>query len=85
MMTIITALEAGNMNDVVTVSPNAANTEGSSMELAGAEKMKLQDMLYGVALVSGNDATVAIAEHIAGSVSNFAKLMNKTRLTILVH
>ena len=75
MMTIITALEAGNMNDVVTVSPNAANTEGSSMELVGAERMKIQDLLYGVALVSGNDATVAIAEHIAGSVSNFAKLM----------
>ena len=75
MMTIITALEAGNVNDIVTVSPNAANTEGSSMDVLVTEQLKMQDMLYGVALVSGNDATVAIAEHISGSISNFAKLM----------
>ena len=75
IMTIITALEAGNINDIVTVSPNAANVEGSSMDLLVAERMKMQDLLYGVALVSGNDATVAIAEHISGSVSNFARLM----------
>ncbi|MBC8015981.1 MAG: D-alanyl-D-alanine carboxypeptidase [Sporomusaceae bacterium] len=75
MMTIITALEAGNVKDIVTVSPNSANTEGSSMDLLVTERLKMQDMLYGVALVSGNDATVAIAEHISGTVSNFAKLM----------
>ncbi|MBP2629137.1 MAG: Serine-type D-Ala-D-Ala carboxypeptidase [Firmicutes bacterium] len=75
MMTIITALESGKVNDIVTVSPNAANTEGSSMDVTVGERLKMQDMLYGVALVSGNDATVAIAEHISGSVSNFAKLM----------
>ena len=75
IMTIITALEAGNINDIVTVSPNAANVEGSSMDLLVAERLKMQDLLYGVALVSGNDATVAIAEHISGSVSNFAGLM----------
>ena len=75
MMTIITALEAGNINDIVTASPNAVNTEGSSMDVTVGERLKMQDMLYGVALVSGNDATVAIAEHISGSVSDFAKLM----------
>lgn len=75
MMTLITALEAGNLNDIVTVSPNSANTEGSSMDLMLMDRLKMHDLLYGVALVSGNDATVAIAEHISGSVSNFAKLM----------
>ncbi len=75
MMTIITALEAGNVSDVVTASPNAAATEGSSMDLLVAERLKLQDMLYGVALVSGNDAAVAVAEHISGSVGEFARLM----------
>jgi D-alanyl-D-alanine carboxypeptidase (penicillin-binding protein 5/6) len=75
MMTIITALEDGKLDDTVTTSSNAANTEGSSMYLLAAEQLKLRDMLYGVALVSGNDAAVAIAEHIAGSVGNFAKLM----------
>lgn len=75
IMTIITALESGKVKDMVTISPNAANTEGSSMDVIVGERLKMQDMLYGVALVSGNDATVAIAEHISGSVSNFAKLM----------
>lgn len=75
IMTIITALEAGNTNDVVTVGASAANTEGSSMGLAPDEKIKLEDLLYGLALVSGNDAAVAIAEHISGSVGKFAGLM----------
>lgn len=77
IMTIITALESGKINDIVTASPNAANTEGSSMGLFVAEQLKMQDMLYGVALVSGNDAAVAIAEHISGSVADFAKLMTE--------
>jgi D-alanyl-D-alanine carboxypeptidase (penicillin-binding protein 5/6) len=75
MMTIIAALEEGKLDDMVTTSFNAANTEGSSMYLLAAERLQLKDMLYGVALVSGNDAAVAIAEHIAGSTANFAKLM----------
>ena len=77
IMTIITALEAGNINDIVTVGPNAVNTEGSSMGLLVAERMKMQDLLYGVALVSGNDAAVAVAEHISGSVAGFAGLMTE--------
>jgi D-alanyl-D-alanine carboxypeptidase (penicillin-binding protein 5/6) len=75
MMTIITALEDGNLNDMVTISANAANTEGSSMYLRAAERLRLLDMLYGVALVSGNDAAVAIAEHLDGSVDRFARRM----------
>ena len=75
MMTIITALEDGNLNDMVTTSANAANTEGSSMYLRAAERLRLLDMLYGVALVSGNDAAVAVAEHLDGSVDRFAKRM----------
>ena len=62
MMTIITALEDGNLNDLVTTSANAANTEGSSMYLRPQERLRLLDMLYGVALVSGNDAAVAVAD-----------------------
>ncbi|MEN6412249.1 MAG: D-alanyl-D-alanine carboxypeptidase family protein [Veillonellales bacterium] len=77
MMTLILALENGSMDDVVTVSDNAANTEGSSMELAAGEQLKLRDLLYGIALVSGNDATVAVAEHLSGSVENFARLMTQ--------
>lgn len=75
MMTLIVALEHGNLNDVVTTSPNAAGTEGSSLWLNPGEQLKLKDMLYGMMLVSGNDATVAVAEHISGSVDKFAALM----------
>ena len=75
IMTLLVALENGNLDDMVTVSANAAQTEGSSLWLEPGERMKLSDLLYGMMLVSGNDATVAVAEHIAGSVDAFAKLM----------
>jgi len=75
MMTLIVALENGNLDDIVTVSKNASTTEGSTLWLEPGEKMKLSDLLYGMMLISGNDATVAVAEHIAGSVDAFAKLM----------
>ena len=75
MMTLIVALEQGNFNDLVSASANAANTEGSTLWLTVGERMKLYDMLSGMMLVSGNDATVAIAEHIAGSVAKFARIM----------
>lgn len=75
IMTLITALEYGKLDDVVTASENAASTEGSSLWLESGEQLTLLDMLYGVMLISGNDATVAVAEHISGSVENFAKQM----------
>lgn len=77
MMTLIVALEHGNLNDIVTTSQNAANTEGSSLWLSQGEKLKMAEMLYGMMLLSGNDATVAVAEHISGSVEKFAKLMTE--------
>lgn len=77
IMTLITALETGNVNDIVTASPNAAQTEGSSLWLTAGESLTMLNMLYGMMLVSGNDATVAVAEHIAGSVPAFARLMTE--------
>lgn len=77
IMTLIVALEKGNVDDIVTASEYASQTEGSTMWLSPGEKMKMLDLLYGIMLVSGNDATVAVAEHIAGSVPNFAVLMNQ--------
>lgn len=76
-MTLIVALEHANLDDIVTTSANAASTEGSSLWLSEGEQLKLRDMLYGIMLISGNDATVAVAEHISGSVDNFAKLMTE--------
>jgi len=77
IMTAILAIENGDLNSTVTVSDNASGTEGSSIWLGVGEKMKLSDMLYGLMLSSGNDAAVAIAEHIAGSVDKFVEMMNE--------
>ncbi len=77
VMTALVALEYGNLSDVVTVSKNASGVEGSSIWLSVGEKMTLSDMLFGLMLASGNDAAVAIAEHVGGSMDGFVELMNK--------
>ncbi|WP_369405485.1 serine hydrolase [Aneurinibacillus tyrosinisolvens] len=77
IMTAIVALEAGRSSDIITTSDSAYRKEGSSIYLKRGEKMKMEDMLYGLMLRSGNDAAVAIAEHVGGSVEGFARLMNE--------
>ncbi len=76
IMTAIVAIENGNLNDTVVVGPNASGVEGSSIWLSAGEKMTLSDMLFGLMLASGNDAAVAIAEHVGGSVDAFVDMMN---------
>ncbi len=77
IMTALVALEEGNLGDVVTIGPNAEGVEGSSMYLKSGETLSLSDLLYGLMLTSGNDAAVAIAEHIAGSEEAFAEKMTE--------
>ena len=77
IMTAILALENGNPDDIVTVSDNAVGIEGSSISLQPGEKQRVEDLVYGIMLSSGNDAAVAIAEHISGSVEEFCAMMNK--------
>lgn len=77
IMTAIVAIESGNLEDKVKTSKNAVGVEGSSIYLRLGEELTLEDMLYGLMLRSGNDAAVAIAEHIGGSVEGFAYLMNE--------
>jgi len=76
VLTAIIALESGHLDDEVTVSLRAASTAGSSMHLAAGQKILLRELVTGLLLRSGNDAAVAIAEHLAGSVENFVILMN---------
>ena len=76
IMTALLALELGHETDLIVVSEKAANTEGSSIWLEEGEEITLEELLYGLMLLSGNAAAVAIAEHIAGSVEAFARLMN---------
>ncbi|MBO5929765.1 MAG: D-alanyl-D-alanine carboxypeptidase [Clostridia bacterium] len=75
IMTALVALENSNLSDIVTVSKNAAGVEGTSLYLKPGEKIVMEDLLYGLLLQSGNDAAIAIAEHIAGSTEKFALLM----------
>lgn len=77
IMTSIIAIENGNLEDVVTVSKRAVSVWGSRIKLKEGEKLKLKELLYGLMLNSGNDAAIAIAEHIGGSVEGFAEMMNK--------
>lgn len=77
IMTALLAVESGTTDDVVTVSRNASLQEGSSIYLRAGDKIVMRDLLYGLMLNSGNDAAVAVAEHIAGSADEFAKLMTK--------
>ncbi len=77
IMTALIAIEHGDLSNMVTVSANAYGTEGSSIYLELEEQISLQDLLYGLMLKSGNDAAVAIAEHVGGSVDNFVQMMNE--------
>ncbi len=77
IMTAILAVESGKMDEMVTVSSNAFGTEGSSLYLRLGEKIKLEDLVYGLMLRSGNDSAVAIAEHVGGSLDGFVYLMNE--------
>lgn len=76
IMTAIVAIEKGNLKDQVIVSKRAASVSGSSVGLKAGDKITLEELLYGLMLRSGNDAAIAIAEHIGGSVEQFAELMN---------
>ncbi|MBE5812844.1 MAG: D-alanyl-D-alanine carboxypeptidase [Clostridiales bacterium] len=82
IMTIIIAVENNNLDEIVTISKKAAGTGGSSAHLKAGKQIKLEELLYGLMLNSGNDAAVAIAEHTADSVENFAKLMNKKAIEL---
>lgn len=77
IMTALLALEGGELRQNVTVSPWAASVGEASLDLQAGEQLTLEDLIYGALLESGNDACVAIAEHIAGTEPNFVMLMNQ--------
>lgn len=77
IMTCIIVLENSSLTDIVTVSKKAAGTGGSVLNINTGDKITVNDLLYGLMLRSGNDAAVALAEHVGGSIEGFAYLMNK--------
>lgn len=79
ILTCMLAIESGRLDEEATVSENAVNFNkkyNSLMGLEAGQKWTIRDLLYGLMLPSGNDAAIAIAEHLAGSTKAFAKLMN---------
>ncbi len=77
IMTALIALENGKLNDKVNIEKECVGIEGSSIYLYEGEKITLEDLLYGLMLRSGNDAAIAIANFIGGTVDHFIVLMNK--------
>lgn len=77
IMTTIVILEKADLNEKVTVSAKAGGTGGSRLGLKKGDKASVKNLLYGLMLRSGNDAAVALAEHVGGSVKEFAELMNE--------
>ena len=76
---IYRALQSGkiHLNDQVTISEKAWRTGGSKMFVKLGSQVSVEDLLLGMVVQSGNDATVALAEHVAGSEETFVKLMNQ--------
>lgn len=81
MMSLLLIMEAIEnkvitLDQMITVSSNASGMGGSQILLETGEKMSVDDLLKGIAIASGNDAVVALAEAIAGTEENFVKMMN---------
>lgn len=77
IMTCILALENSSLNDKVTFSKKAAAVEPTKLYAKAGETFYMRDLLYSLMVPSHNDTAIAIAEHISGSTSAFAQLMNK--------
>lgn len=79
LLIIMEEIEKGTLkwNEIVTASINASSMGGSQIFLETGEKMTVEDLIKGMAIASGNDATVAMAERVAGTETSFVKLMNE--------
>lgn len=74
--TAIYAIEKGNLNDIVTIGSNPRKIEGTRVYLEEGERVSLRKLIQGLLINSGNDAGVAIAEHMDGSIETFSKNLN---------
>jgi D-alanyl-D-alanine carboxypeptidase/D-alanyl-D-alanine carboxypeptidase (penicillin-binding protein 5/6) len=76
LMTVLIAIEKGDLASNVTISKDSVEADGSALSLEVGKKYALMDLLYGIMLTSANDAAKAVSEHIGGDSSKFVKLMN---------
>jgi D-alanyl-D-alanine carboxypeptidase (penicillin-binding protein 5/6) len=82
ILTAIIAIESGYLDDIVTVSSYAAAMPKVKLGITEGEQYYARDLLYAMMLCSYNDVSVAIAEHIAGSVSAFSEIMNQKAIEL---
>lgn len=77
LMTAIVAIENNALSEELEVGAESCGIEGSSMYLRPGQRVTVEELLYGLLLVSGNDAADALAKYTAGSIEEFASLMNE--------
>ena len=82
ILTALVAITHGDLDREVTISKNAASIRGSKVGYVAGEKIRLRELLYGLMYKSGNDAAIAIAEDIGGSIEGFAKIMNDYAISL---
>ena len=83
IMTAILAIELGKMDDIVTIDQEVVNlTDGTHIALEPGEQLTLEELLNALLIESANDAALAIAKHIAGSIDGFSELMNEKAKSI---
>lgn len=82
IMTSLIAINNGNIDEKVTISKKSAAIHGSTVGYKEGEEITIRELLYGLMFKSGNDAAVAIAEGVGGSIEGFLKLMNEYALQI---
>lgn len=82
IMTAVLAIESGKLDKQVTVGDEVLKMYGTSIYVTPGEKMSLRDLVYGLLLRSGNDASVVIANYLGGSEEKFVSMMNEKARTI---
>lgn len=84
LMTILIAIESGDLSSSIIISKYSVDAEGSALSLEAGEKYTLEELLYGIMLTSANDAANAVAEHLAGDTEKFAAKMNETAAKLMM-
>lgn len=82
ILTALVAITHGDLDREVNISKNAASIRGSKVGYVAGEKIRLRELLYGLMYKSGNDAAIAIAEDIGGSIEGFSKIMNDYAISL---
>ena len=77
IMTAVLAIESGKLDDMVTINESILKSHGSGIYIKEGEKISLRNLVYGLLLRSGNDASVVIAKEVGGSEEKFVEMMNE--------